>query len=37
MKEVDIYLNRWIRNPLIREEFRNIIIKAINKNEKINI
>ena len=35
MKEIDIYLNQWIRNSIIREELRNLIIKEINKNEKV--
>ena len=35
MKEIDIYLNQWIRNSIIREQLRNLIIKEINKNEKI--
>ena len=35
MKEIDIYLNQWIRNSIIREQLRNLIIKEINKNEKL--
>ena len=35
MKEIDIYLNQWIRNSIIRKELRNLIIKEINKNEKL--
>jgi len=35
MKEIDIYLNQWIRNSIIREQLRNLIIKEINKNEKV--
>ena len=35
MKEIDIYLKQWIRNSIIREQLRNLIIKEINKNEKL--
>ena len=35
MKEIDIYLNQWIRNSIIREQLRELIIKEINKNEKL--
>ena len=35
MEEIDIYLNQWIRNSIIREQLRNLIIKEINKNEKL--
>ena len=35
MKEIDIYLNQWIRNSIIRKELRDLIIKEINKNEKL--
>ena len=33
MKEIDIMLERWIPvNTIIREEFRNVIIKAMNQH-----
>tara|TARA_R110001583_G_scaffold90392_1_gene232241 strand:+ start:336 stop:443 length:108 start_codon:yes stop_codon:yes gene_type:complete len=35
MKEIDEMLNRWIYNTIIREQLRNLIIKEINKNEKV--
>tara|TARA_R110002033_G_scaffold98432_1_gene146660 strand:- start:480 stop:587 length:108 start_codon:yes stop_codon:yes gene_type:complete len=35
MKEIDDMLNRWIYNTIIREQLRNLIIKEINKNEKV--
>ena len=35
MKEIDIYLNQWIRNSIIRKQLRDLIIKEINKNEKL--
>ena len=35
MEEIDIYLNQWIRNSIIREQLRNLIIKEISKNEKL--
>ena len=35
MKEIDEMLNRWIYNSIIREELRKLIIKEINKNEKV--
>ena len=35
MKEIDVMLEKWIRNSIIREELRNLIIKEINKNEKV--
>ena len=31
MEEIDIWLNQWIKNSIIRERFRNIILKEINK------
>ena len=35
MVEIDEMLNRWIYNCIIREELRELIIKEINKNEKV--
>ena len=35
MKEIDNMLNRWIYNSIIREQLRKLIIKEINKNEKL--
>ncbi len=35
MKEIDVMLEKWIRNSIIRNELRNLIIKEINKNEKV--
>ena len=35
MKEIDDMLNTWIYNSIIREELRELIIKEINKNEKV--
>ena len=35
MKEIDDMLSTWIYNTIIREQLRNLIIKEINKNEKV--
>ena len=35
MKEIDNMLNVWIYNSIIRKQLRDLIIKEINKNEKI--
>ena len=35
MKEIDIMLEKWIYNSIIRKQLRNLIIKEINKNEKL--
>ena len=35
MKEIDIMLEKWIYNSIIRKQLRDLIIKEINKNEKI--
>ena len=35
MKEIDEMLERWIASSIIRAELRELIIKAINKNEKV--
>tara|TARA_R110001599_G_scaffold274461_1_gene475677 strand:- start:745 stop:852 length:108 start_codon:yes stop_codon:yes gene_type:complete len=35
MKEIDDMLNTWIYNSIIKEELRELIIKEINKNEKV--
>ena len=35
MKEIDNMLNTWIYNSIIKEELRELIIKEINKNEKV--
>jgi hypothetical protein len=35
MKEIDNMLDRWIYNSIIREQLRKLIIKEINKNEKL--
>ena len=35
MKEIDVMLNKWIYNSIIRKQLRNLIIKEINKNEKL--
>ena len=35
MKEIDEMLDRWITNTIIREQLRKLIIKEINRNEKI--
>ena len=35
MKKIDIMLEKWIYNSIIRKQLRNLIIKEINKNEKI--
>ena len=35
MKEIDDMLNVWIYNTIIRKQLRDLIIKEINKNEKI--
>ena len=31
MKEIDNWLNQWVKNSIIRERFRKIILKEINK------
>ena len=33
MKEIDIMLNTWIRNSIIRNKLRELIIKEINKKK----
>ena len=35
MKEIDIMLEKWIYNSIIRKQLRNLIIKEISKNEKL--
>ena len=35
MKEIDSMLETWIYNSIIREELRKLIIKEINKDEKV--
>ena len=35
MKEIDIMLEKWVRNSIIREQLRSLIIKEINQNEKL--
>ena len=35
MKEIDNMLNRLIYNSIIRKQLRKLIIKEINKNEKL--
>ena len=35
MKEIDNMLNTWIYNSIIRKQLRDLIIKEINKNEKV--
>ena len=35
MKEIDNMLNTWIYNSIIRKQLRKLIIKEINKNEKV--
>ena len=35
MVEIDEMLNRWVYNSIIREQLRELIIKEINKNEKV--
>ena len=35
MKEIDNMLNVWIYNSIIRKQLRDLIIKEINKNEKV--
>jgi hypothetical protein len=35
MKEIDSMLNRWVYNSIIREQLRKLIIKEINRNEKL--
>ena len=32
MKEIDNMLDTWIRNSIIRNKLRELIIKEINKN-----
>jgi hypothetical protein len=31
MKEIDQMLEQWVKNGIIREKFRKIILKEINK------
>ena len=33
MKEIDIMLNTWIRNSIIRNKLRELITKEINKKK----
>ena len=33
MKEIDNWLNQWVKNSIIRKRFRNIILKEINKHK----
>ena len=35
MKEIDNMLETWIYNSIIREELRKLIVKEINKDEKV--
>ena len=35
MVEIDKMLDRWVYNSIIREQLRELIIKEINKNEKV--
>ena len=35
MKEIDEMLDRWITNTIIKKQLRELIIKEINKNEKL--
>ena len=35
MKEIDIMLEKWIYNSIIRKQLRDLIIKEISKNEKL--
>ena len=35
MKEINIMLEKWIYNSIIRKKLRDLIIKEINKNEKL--
>ena len=35
MKQIDEMLDRWIYNSIIRKQLRDLIIKEINKNEKV--
>ena len=34
MKEIDDMLNQWIHNSIVRKRLRNLIVKAINKNNQ---
>ncbi len=35
MKEIDEMLEQWIHNSIIRIKLRKLIIKEINKHEKL--
>ena len=35
MKDIDDMLETWIYNSIIREELRKLIVKEINKDEKV--
>ena len=35
MKEIDEMLERWIASSIIRKQLRELIIKEINKHEKL--
>ena len=35
MDEIDNMLDTWIYNTIIRKQLRELIIKQINKNEKL--
>ena len=34
MKEIDQMLEQWVKNSIIREKFRKIILKEINKHKQ---
>jgi len=35
MKEINETLDIWVYNSIIRKQLRDLIIKEINKNEKV--
>ena len=35
MKEINEMLDIWVYNSIIRKQLRDLIIKEINKNEKV--
>jgi len=37
MKEIDIMLDQWIQNTIIKKQLRKLILKAINEASSTNL
>jgi len=37
MKEIDIMLDQWIQNTIIKKQLRKLILKAINEDSSTNL